>query len=96
VSVDYGIDWFVSYLAKLQYPIVEKVRVYLLAGGTTAEATAASLGFGGPVSASDTNTSFSIGGGADYRVTDQILIGGEWVHYFEDVDGFVGTVKYEF
>jgi len=102
-AVDVGVDYFISYLAKVQYPATPELRVYGLIGGTTAKATTSVVGF---PDESYTETGVSFGAGLDYRIMDQVIIGAEWVRYWHNVevepgleaivDGFSGLVKYEF
>lgn len=102
VNMNVGLDYFFSYLGKIQYPVTKDFRVYALLGGTTAKATATITTPGfvfvstGTTQASDTTTGFSVGVGADFEILNQWRIGGEWVRYYSDVDGFVGTIKYLF
>ncbi|GMR00662.1 MAG: hypothetical protein BMS9Abin18_1536 [Zetaproteobacteria bacterium] len=102
-----GIDWFVSYLFKLQYPVDEGFRIYGLIGGTTLKSslTFASLGRTAHIK----KTTFSYGGGIDYRLDNQWLLGVDAMVYANDAStdpgtnftgldvwGLTGTIKYEF
>lgn len=89
-------DYFISYLAKFQYPIVENssqnpLVVYVLVGGTTAKVRRKiniSLPTVGPLSINDstTKTGFSYGFGGEYYVGDTLSIGGEWMQYWTNVN----------
>ncbi len=102
VNETLSIDYFFSYLAKLQFPVSEDFRFYTLIGGTSSKS---SLKINTPgfvfvatntTSVSDTSTSFTVGAGLDFKIRDQLLIGAEWLRYGSDVDGFTGTVKFLF
>jgi len=103
--VEAGIDYFIAYLFKAQYPVVENLRIYGVIGATTMKAT---LTFAGGT-ASDVSTTFSFGGGVDYRVAPQWLVALDGTVYANSADtdnpakfdgldvwGFTGMVKYEF
>jgi len=102
-----SIDWFVSYLFKPQYTLAEGLRVYGLLGATTLNSNF-SFGTLGRTGHS-TDTTFSFGGGIDYRLGNQWLVGVDAMVYaneantdpgtnFEGLDvwGFSGIIKYEF
>jgi len=104
VSVNTGIDWFTSYLGKIQYPVSDNLHVYGLVGGTTLKTTISAQS----ASFSNTSTDFSYGGGAEFEVQDRLHLGVEWVQYATDkninsptfpgldVWGLSGTLRYEF
>lgn len=106
----YGPNFFVSHLAKVQYPVTTALRIYGVIGITTAmyklKITVPSLPFFSPVTYSRTRTDITFGGGIDYEIVDRWRVGGEWVRYWDNVDigggvegsfdAIVGTVKYEF
>jgi len=99
-----SIDWFVSYLAKPQFPLTGNLNVYGLIGATTLKTSFTTLGS----SLTNTSTGFSFGGGLEYKLTDQVSIGGEWVQYASDADlnsptfpgldvwGASATIRYQF
>jgi len=102
VNETLSIDYFFSYLAKLQLPVSDDFRFYTLIGGTSAKSSL-KINTPGVVFAatnttdiSDTSTSFTVGAGLDFKIQDQFSIGAEWVRYGSDVDGFAGTVKFHF
>jgi len=100
-----GVDWFVSYLLKLQYPFANNFRIYGLLGGTTLKSK---FTFTGKTDYK-TNTTLSYGGGIDYNLGNQWLVGVDGMIYSNkantnpganyqglDVWAFTGTVKYAF
>jgi len=99
-------DYFISYLAKLQYPVAQDFRVYALLGGTTAKAKLDASALGVTISQSKTKTGFTYGFGGEYNLNDQLSVGGEWVQYWTNVKmnnttkaklwGAVGTLAYHF
>ena len=99
-------DYFISYLAKVQYPVTLDFRPYALIGGTTAKVKGAVSVSGLSGAVSTTKTGFSYGFGADYYLQDQLSIGGEWMQYWTNVNiatnseakmwGAVATVAYHF
>jgi len=93
-----GIDYFVSYLGKIQIPVSKQLRIYGLAGGTTARASV-SISIPGSIfsaSASSTSTEFSAGGGIDVTVRDQWHLGAEYMRYAKDTRGISVNLKYLF
>lgn len=101
LGLDYKLDYFFSYLLKLQFPATSDFRLYALLGGTTANITTS----GG---LDESQTGLSYGGGVEFNINDQISIGAEWVRYWSDVDilpgglatatvdSISGTIKYRF
>ena len=95
-------SYFISYLAKVQYPVTLDFRPYALIGGTTSKFKVTTAG----VETSNTKTGFSYGFGADYYLQDQLSIGGEWMQYWTNVNigtnaeakiwGATATVAYHF
>jgi len=86
---------------------VENFRIYGLVGGTTLKSTFtfATLGRTGH----STDTTFSYGGGIEYRIGSQWLLGVDAMVYANDAStdpgvnftgldvwGLTGTIKYEF
>lgn len=97
-GLKYKHSYFISYLAKLQYPVGDGVFIHALGGGTTANIKSTGL---------DTSkTGISFGGGIRFAVDDQLSFGAEWVRYWHnvsipgnrsvDVDGISGTLRYNF
>jgi len=100
------VDWFVSYLAKPQIEVADGLKVYALLGASTLKSK---ITPSGASARSNTSTSFSFGGGVEYKIQDQFAVGGEWLRYSSqkdtaaigaasgyngmDVNGFVGTLK---
>jgi len=105
VQTDFGVDWFVSYLAKLQLPVSEELVIYGLLGGTTIGTRFQPLG---GLEQTNSGTNFSFGVGLEYRIQGQLYVGGEWVQYASDADvnapafpgldvwGASATIRYEF
>jgi len=104
-----SVDWFVSYLLKLQYPVAEQFRIYGLVGGTTLRSKIAFQGVTKGVVARATKTTLSYGGGLDYDLGNQWSVGVDGLIYANeatttvpalytgiDVWGFSATVKYAF
>ena len=91
-----------SFLAKIQLPVNERLRIYALVGGSSGEAKAkiTTPGFvyvaTGTNMIKDSETSASYGGGVEFKAYDQWRVGVEYMKYFQDVYGVVGTVKYSF
>jgi len=108
VNATSGVDWFVSYLAKPQYPVTGDLNIFGLAGATTMKTTFSAVGPGGSFSVSHTGTTFSFGGGAEYQLLDNVYVGAEWVQYANDADvnavpfpgldvwGASGSIRYQF
>ncbi len=108
-SVDKTASWFVSYIAKPQFEVFQGLRIYGLIGATRIKTSITPLG---SIERTSTDTGFSFGVGAEYAIQDQLYVGGEWMRYSSnkaraavtqaggfngmDVNGFVGTLRYEF
>ncbi len=75
---------FISYFAKLQYPVTQKIRLYGLLGGTAGRFKVESTG-GVTGSVVTWKSAFSYGAGAEYKFRSQGSIGIEWVQYWNDV-----------
>ena len=98
-----SMNWFVSYLARVQVPVNADVRLYGVFGGTTLRT---SLTPTGGAQRKDTTTDFTFGGGLDYRLPNGLLAGAEWVRYAHgydnvkkrrlDVWGIVGSLSVSF
>jgi len=98
-----ALDWFASYLLRVQVPATDVFMVYGLVGGTTMRT---SLTPTGGSKLSDTSTKFSFGGGIEYNASKHLDIGAEWVRYGRgyksasnrglNVNGAMGVVKYSF
>ncbi len=98
-------DYFLSYLAKIQYPLTPDFRLYGLLGGTTAKMKVSVVG---PLVVSDsaTQTGFSYGVGGEYFFNPNMSLGAEWMQYWTNVGmgagfegkiwGAVGTLNYAF
>jgi len=95
-------SYFISYLAKFQFPVTLDFRPYAMVGGTTAKFKVTDAG----VETSNTKTELSYGFGAEYYVQDSLSVGGEWMQYWTNVNltgnreakiwGAVATVDYHF
>jgi len=102
INYDGNIDYVFSYLAKIQAPISESLHLYTLLGGTTGQITSKikTPGFvyvaTGTNTSSSKSTSFSIGGGLDFKIQDSLSIGAEYMRYYKDVSGFSANLKYSF
>jgi len=101
-NIDINLDYAFSYLGKIQAPITESIRIYTLLGGTTGQVTGKINTPGFVFAASGTNTlstsktSFSFGGGFDFKIQDRLSIGAEYMRYYKDVSGFSGNLKFSF
>jgi len=74
-------SYFISYLAKLQFPATIDFRPYAMIGGTTAKFKKKVAG----VEKSKSKTGFSYGFGAEYYLQDNLSLGGEWMQYWTNV-----------
>jgi len=75
---------FISYLAKLQYPISPAFNVYAMFGGTAGRFVVDSnIGVQGSVKTWKTN--FSYGAGLAFNFRNQFSVGLEWMQYWKDV-----------
>jgi len=84
-NVSTKIDYFISYLGKIQYPVSDSYRIYALLGGTTAKYTR-SLSIGGfNLNGSDNKTGFTFGGGMEVNLNERTSIAIEWVEYWTNV-----------
>lgn len=98
-ATTYSLDYFFSYLAKIQFPVSPELRIYGIIGGTSANVTTTA-------GLDETGNSLSYGIGLDYRVSERSLFGVEWVRYWDQVtvlgiaditvDGFAAVFKFEF
>ena len=101
-----GIDWFFSYLFKLQYPVNEGFTIYGLVGGTTLKSKFAFAVLG---TGHSTKTTLSYGGGVDFKLSNQWVLGADAMIYANNADtdpganfrgldmwGLTATIKYKF
>ncbi|ATX80361.1 Outer membrane protein beta-barrel domain-containing protein [Mariprofundus aestuarium] len=70
---------FVSYLAKIKYPVASNFDAFMLVGGTTAKIKGKSVSAASSLTQSKIKTGASFGAGVDYKIDDQISVGAEWV-----------------
>lgn len=80
-TVNTKINYFFSYLGKLQYPVSDSFKLYALGGGTTAKYTVSWSATG---SENATITGFTYGGGLEYGFAKRYSLGLEWVEYLKD------------
>lgn len=75
-------SYLFSYLAKIQFPVTQELRIYGLAGATTGRThfTQAGIDYAGKVA-----TGASFGGGIDYSVDDFMDVGVEYMRYWNGV-----------
>ena len=78
-----SMNWFVSYLARVQVPVSGDVTLYGVFGGTTMRT---SLTPTGGTERKDTTTDFTFGGGLDYRLQNGVTAAAEWVRYANRFD----------
>ncbi|MDX8405327.1 MAG: porin family protein [Mariprofundus sp.] len=85
VEVKLTSDYFVSYLAKFQYPVSQDFRIYTMLGATTAKfkRNISAVGASGVIAKSKTGFSYGVGG--DYSYNDRFSFGGEWMQYWTNV-----------
>lgn len=76
---------FMSYLAKLQYPVSPAFRPYAMLGATTARFKSTVLQAGVQATSVHTVTGLSYGIGADYTINDMFSAGVEWMQYWHKV-----------
>jgi len=98
-----SLDWFVSYLLRLQAPVNEDTTLYGLGGATTMRTALTPTG---GTKNSSTTTAFSFGVGLEYRPMANVSVAGEWVRYGRgynaasgkglNVTGIAGLLKYSF
>lgn len=98
-GLDYSFPAFFSLLGKFRVPVADGLRLYALAGFTSAD-----LWTSGGFSNSETGLSF--GGGANYTLDDQYSVSAEWMRYWNSVspapavdvtvDEIAMTVDYHF
>lgn len=101
------VDWFVSYLFKVQQPLGSAFSIYGLVGATTLRSSLyfPSLGRTGHI----TRTALSYGGGVDFNLGNQWIVGVDGMVYSNradtnpgadfrglDVWALTGTIKYMF
>jgi len=97
VPVSNKLDYFLSTLAKVKYPVARNLKVYGLLGGTYGSFTTTTvLPFFGATTTSATTSSVSFGAGVNYEIGHNLSINGEVVKYFSDVSAVSGTVQYNF
>ena len=91
-TLSFSSPTFISYLAKVKFPVTPDFDVFALAGGTTAKIKGVSAGAAGTLTQSKTKTGASFGLGADYMLDSNISIGAEWVQYLFPVKMSAGSV----
>jgi len=102
-----AVDWFVSYLLKVQYPVNEAFSIYGLVGATTLNSKFVFPSI--PSQVNSTKTAFSFGGGVDYGLGNQWTLGIDAMVYANDANtnaganfkgldvwGLTATAKYKF
>lgn len=87
-------------LAKLNYEVKDNISIYGKAGlgyiMTTADVTV-DFGFGSVSdSADDSDLKLVYGGGAQYKVSEKMSIGAEYVFFSSDISSLSGVVNYNF
>ena len=101
------LDWMVAHFLKPYIEVMDGFTLYGL-GGFTVNHSSIEPKAGAKLR--KTNVSASFGAGAQVQITDQLAVAAEWVRYateadaatrttsFQglDINGFVGTLKYEF
>ncbi len=85
IDIKMSSDYFISYLAKFQYPVTVNFKPYVMLGGTTAKIKETVSLPGLSLSQSATKTGFTYGFGANYYVAKNLSVGGEWMQYWTNV-----------
>jgi len=96
VTVDQTLDYFLSALFKGGFNVMPDLTVYGLAGFSHGSATVTASSPLVAVSGSSTDSSFSWGVGADYRLDNQLTIGVDYTAYWSDVTAFAANVRWSF
>jgi opacity protein-like surface antigen len=86
----FGTDFFISYLAKPQLRMRRDVYLYGLVGASTIKSWSTPSG---GTKVTKTNTSFTIGGGIEYLIIDNISIGAEGL--FMEIEDKTGKTVYD-
>ena len=85
LNVSAQVNGFVSYFAKLQYPITKSFKLYGLFGATTGRTSVErNQGVGGALKGWKTDLSY--GGGLEYKFRVRGSIGLEWVQYWKNAN----------
>jgi len=102
INFDTSVDWFLSYLAKLQFPVSEQFKIFTMAGGTTTSVTTTITTPGllfintGTNNISQTMTNGSFGAGADFQTGDQWEVGIEVMLYASGFSTLTANLRYSF
>lgn len=84
-TVDLQGEYFVSYLAKLQFPIMQDFRLYALGGGTTAKLKTTVTTTAGSTASKAVKIGASYGAGLEYSFGENSSVGAEWMQYWTNV-----------
>ena len=84
-SVELEGQYFVSYLLKLQFPVMSNLKLYALGGGTTAKLKTTITTSAGSASTKAVKIGASYGAGLDYAFGDNSSVGAEWMQYWTNV-----------
>jgi len=85
-GVRYKLNWFISYMGKVQLPVGENLSIYGLAGATTADIHE----YSPPFAWTAASTAPSFGGGIKLKFDENWHMGAEWLRYWHNnqVDQF--------
>ncbi|MDQ6970083.1 MAG: porin family protein [Mariprofundus sp.] len=83
---------FLSLLAKVKYPVTPELDLFVLGGMTRAKIKGKMTTAAGVVTQNKSKFGASFGVGTDYRVSDRISLGAEWVQYLFPVNLSAGSV----
>jgi len=83
---------FLSLLAKVKYPVNPELDLFVLGGMTRAKIKGKMATAAGVVTQNESKFGASFGVGTDYRVSDRISLGAEWVQYLFPVNLSAGSV----
>ena len=92
-----GLNYLVGAYGKASYPLVETVSVYARAGIVNAELEAEVSGPGGSASATESDTGYALGLGADAFLGDHGGIRFDYTRYdIEDLEADAFSIGYKF
>lgn len=80
VDVDIELKYAISAFLKADLPLSETAKIYGLLGFTKAELEASALG----TTITEDDSGLSYGFGVDVNITEDILIGGEYIIYLDE------------
>lgn len=82
VDVDVELENAISVFLKGDFPLLDSTTIYGLIGATKGELTVSSLGS----SVTEDGSGLSYGLGVDVNIREDLLVGGEYIMYFDESD----------